>query len=112
MPFGILVCELLTSELPFTNLESSNPTEEYSGLVAHMLPNRRTDLASLIQYCQDKLDFPTQTLRSSNIQDDAIEFVKGLLAGGPQDRPTAISTLSNPWLTGADGCLTFQKISD
>ncbi|KAH8144784.1 uncharacterized protein LAJ45_11219 [Morchella importuna] len=71
-----------------------------------------TDLASLIQYCQDKLDFPTQTLRSSNIQDDAIEFVKGLLAGGPQDRPTAISTLSNPWLTGADGCLTFQKISD
>lgn len=46
--FGILIYELLTSKLPFTILESSKPTEEYSGLVSDMLPNRMTDFALLI----------------------------------------------------------------
>lgn len=87
---------MLTSEAPFTD-----PEWIVFGQHTELRSECQTDMSHLSDYCRGRIEFPTEILRSSRVDDEGVAFVKSLLAADPSDRLTATDALRNPWLLGS-----------
>lgn len=96
---GSLVHQMLTSESPFTH--PAAPEWIMSGLPTELRSRRGTDMSRFEDYCRGLIQFPTEILRSSRVDEEGVAFVKNLLTANPKDRPTATDALRNPWLLGS-----------
>lgn len=81
---GVIVHEILTSEIPF-------------------LGNDKTSNAAAIsQYCCGLDPFPSQSLRTSGVGETAREFVESLMVVNPGGRASAADALKSAWLLETD----------
>lgn len=92
---GCVVHELLTLEMPF--LEPGHQSDMFSGMtMSDFAP--QVDMGSLLEYCRDESEFPTEILRNAQVDEEGIDLIKGLMNPDPKSRPTAVLTLKHPWL--------------
>lgn len=92
---GCLVHELLTLETPFRESQTNEDWEPESGFT---ILEPQVDMAKLYEYCHGKCGFPVELLQSSHVGKEGIEFVMGLLAANPNERPVAATAVQHPWL--------------
>lgn len=91
--FGVVVHELLTSEIPF--LDKYQPTEStYPRNTGTSL-----DMQLLHQYCTGD-PFPVEKLQQNCVSEEGIDFVKSLMVVNPTNRVSAREALASPWLVG------------
>lgn len=98
---GVMVHEILTSEMPFLDPETvlSGSYMESMMTASDMMP--AMDLAMLCDYCYELIEFPAQSLQKHQVCAEGIDFVKSLLNPDPSARVSAAAALESPWLVGA-----------
>ncbi|KAI5837923.1 kinase-like domain-containing protein [Morchella snyderi] len=96
---GCMVYELLTTEAPF--LEEPVPEEEVSEVswISDDPPERSINMAMLVDFCEEKIDFPLQPLHNASVSLKGIDFVTKLLVASPEFRMTAQTALKHDWFT-------------
>lgn len=77
---GVVVHEILTSEIPF--LDNGNPD----------------NTTAVSQYCCSLDPFPSQSLHASGVGEAGIEFVESLMVVDPRGRVRAAAALKSAWL--------------
>lgn len=92
---GIIVHEILTSEIPFLQTDSDQMSE--SGFESELAPPE-VDMTQLYEYCHGYREFPIESLQNSQVSKDGKDFVMGLLAASPRARMSAADALKSPWL--------------
>lgn len=92
---GIIVHEILTSEIPFLQTDSDQMSE--SGFESELAPPE-VDMTQLYEYCHGYREFPIESLQNSQVSKDGKDFVMGLLVANPRARLSAASALKSPWL--------------
>jgi calcium-dependent protein kinase len=96
---GIVAYMLLTGRLPFTGEEGAEVASLY--MTSHVYNNK--DVFRAVLYADLDFERPPWDVVSA----EALDFVKCLLSRNPEDRLTASSALSHPWLklmaTGDEG---------
>lgn len=99
---GCVVHEILTAETPFleptaaygtacSGLEPTTQSSYVGSATLAYLP--QTDMDVLKGLCDEKIEFPIESLRRSETTDTGIEFVRSLLVANPQSRPSAKDVL-------------------
>lgn len=96
---GIMTHEVLTSEIPFLQVDSDRMSE--SGFESELLAPE-VDMAHLYEYCRGHKGFPLESLQNSQVSEKGQDFVMGLLAANPSDRMSATDALESPWLLEKD----------
>lgn len=94
---GVIVHEMLTLHIPFLDSYAI----EDSGFTATSVEDT-VDTGLLYAYCQGADPFPCGSLRSHDVSEDGIEFVKSLMAVNPSERPSAAAALASEWLVQTD----------
>lgn len=92
---GIIVHEILTSEIPFLQTDSDQMSE--SGFESELAPPE-VDMTQLYEYCRGYREFPIESLQNSQVSKDGKDFVMGLLVANPRARLSAADALKSPWL--------------
>lgn len=101
---GCLVHELLTLQTPFF-LSSNGLTQD-----SDFEESDSMDMDLFFKYCQGTADFPTEILQKSKVSRAGTDFVKRLLMANPADRPSATTTLQDPWLASGYKGPWFQNL--
>lgn len=92
---GCILHELLTSEMPF--IEAGHQSDMFSGItMSDFTP--QVDMGSLLEYCRDESEFPTEILRNAQVDEEGIDLIKTLMNPDPKGRSTTVLTLQHPWL--------------
>lgn len=92
---GVMVHEILTSEIPFLQVDLDLISE--SGLdFESSVPE--VDMAHLYEYCRGYRGFPMDSLENSKVSERGKDFVMGLLVANPCARMSATDALGSPWL--------------
>lgn len=96
---GIMTHEVLTSEIPFLQVDSDRMSE--SGFESELLAPE-IDMAHLYEYCYGHKGFPLDSLQNSQVSEKGQKFVMGLLVANPSARMSATDALESPWLLEKD----------
>lgn len=70
------------------------------GLVSDPCASMSMDMALLLDYCRDKIPFPTESLEKSGVDEDGIGLVRSLMVAQPHGRVSATEALESVWLGG------------
>lgn len=92
---GIMVHEILTSQIPFLQTDLDPMSE--SGFESELAPPE-VDMAQLYEYCHGYREFPIESLQNSQVSKDGKDFVMGLLVANPSARMSATDALKSLWL--------------
>lgn len=92
---GVIVHQLLTSQIPFTEVLSMSAGSTYFQSTA---TSSAHDGWLLVQYCSGK-PFPVASLNEHGASATAIGFVKRLMIVNPKDRVSAADALLDGWFT-------------
>lgn len=92
---GAIVHEVLTSQIPFTEVRSVSAGSTIFGSTA---TSSAHDGWLLAQYCSGK-PFPVASLNEQGADATAIGFVKRLMVVNPKDRVSAADALSDAWFS-------------
>lgn len=98
---GCVVHELLTMQVPFQEVQRFETM--MTGLTLSdedSLP--QTDLFALKSFCDSRTKLPTESLRQSGANDEAVEFLKSLLVANPISRAAAKEALESAWIRQGD----------
>lgn len=87
---GAVIHQVLTSEIPFLDKYFDSTS------VADGVPE--IDMQRLFAYCNDTEKFPKAALKMSKASQEAISFVKSLMAVNPSIRVSAKDALDSSWL--------------
>jgi serine/threonine protein kinase len=98
---GCLVHEILTGETLFLDHDFAGTVE---GL--NLLANDMPHLKILTSFCLEEFPLPTEKLKQSGADTEAIDFIKQLLVAQPDSRPSAMEALDHVWLLG---CRSYEK---
>lgn len=118
---GAIVHEMLTSEIPFLDtyqdMDTMMATTDFfsatsTGVNSEVYTTVATiDTALVYGYCYGS-EFPIQSLEKRRASDEAINFVKSLMAVNPRDRLSATDGLQNRWLYNPELLRTqFQHLA-
>lgn len=107
---GVVVHELMTSEIPFLNtfqgLESMTITPELYTVGTSNFPPM-LDAEILMDYCRGS-EFPTECLQRKGVNEEGITFIKSVMVADPRRRPTATAVLNSPWLRNFEHMTTLR----
>lgn len=101
--FGVLVHEVLTSEIRFLetyhDLDTDQTTDgtTYAGDMEPII-----DSQLLFSYCNGAEPFPIESLQRNRVNKKGIDFVTSLMVFKPGSRVSATQALNSPWLVGVD----------
>lgn len=97
---GVVVHEVLTSEIPF--LEKDPTVDSMLVSCDSALDTRSVDMDLLFHYCRGQ-SFPITTLQKNLVSPDGIDFLKSLMVANPMHRVSAAEALKAGW---------FARITD
>lgn len=102
---GAVVHQMLTSEIPFTEIGPTNLDSTYQSTTSDftdqsMTPGSSVDGEMLLDYCAGRESFPVAGLTRHRASATSIAFVKRLMIPNPKDRVSAADALPDRWLSG------------
>lgn len=97
---GCLVHELLTSEIPFREIEDEDEEDGITefDLGSQEFVGQQTDSYALKLFCDGKTKFPTDIMTKQGVSEVAIEFLKAMLLADPGSRADGKAALGYAWL--------------
>ncbi|KAL0632586.1 hypothetical protein Q9L58_008517 [Maublancomyces gigas] len=107
---GIIVYEILCSELPFRDTSLSLDTLTLTSMPFTALGMGSTvDTVLLFHYCHGSTDLPSETLRARGVSENDIDFVKLLMTVNPKERVSAADALESLSLVGPDRARKYEQ---
>lgn len=95
---GVIVHQILTSEIPFLDIDQDEGMEKVSNISTTSDPTPEMDMDLVYKYCRGLDSFPSQSLHINGVSDEGKNFVTNLMTADPSNRVSATDALKSIWL--------------